>query len=86
VHGVLLRHQIASSSHTISAELAGSTVARRLGLGARSAVLVLTRTRFDAEGRVREHNRHMIDPATYEFTFSAEGDAPAAGELRAVAA
>jgi DNA-binding GntR family transcriptional regulator len=86
VHGVLLRHPIASSTHTISAELAGSTVARRLGLAARSAVLLLTRTRFDAKGRVREHNRHMIDPTAYEFTFSAEGDAPAAGQLRAVAA
>ncbi|MBY0318340.1 MAG: GntR family transcriptional regulator [Reyranella sp.] len=84
VHSVLLRHPIASSTHTIGAELAGTTVAQRLGLTARAAILVLTRTRFDAQGRAREHNRHAIDPSTYEFTFSAEGDAP--GELRAVAA
>lgn len=84
VHSVLLRHPIASSTHTIGAELAGTTVAQRLGLTARAAILVLTRTRFDAQGRAREHNRHAIDPSAYEFTFSAEGDAP--GELRAVAA
>ena len=84
MHSVLLRHPIASSTHTIGAELAGSTVAQRLGVNPRSAVLVLTRTRFDAKGRAREHNRHVIDPSAYEFTFSAEGDA--AGELRAVAA
>jgi DNA-binding GntR family transcriptional regulator len=84
VHSVLLRHPIASSTHTIGAELAGSAVAQRLGINPRSAVLVLTRTRFDAQGRAREHNRHVIDPSAYEFTFSAEGDAP--GELRAVAA
>lgn len=85
VHSVLLRHPIASSTHAIGAELAGSTVAKRLGIPARSAVLVLTRTRFDAQGRVREHNRHAIDSTAYEFTFSSEGDALASGELRAVA-
>lgn len=84
VHSVLLRHPIASSTHTIGAELAGAAVAQRLAINARSAVLVLTRTRLDAQRRVREHNRHVIDPSTYEFTFSAEGDA--VGELRAVAA
>lgn len=84
VHSVLLRHPIASSTHTIGAELAGASVAQRLGINARAAVLVLTRTRFDAQGRAREHNRHAIDPSAYEFTFSAEGDA--VGELRAVAA
>lgn len=84
VHNVLLRHPIASSTHTIGAELAGAAVAQRLGINPRSAALVLTRTRFDAKGRVREHNRHVIDPSAYEFTFSAEGDA--VGELRAVAA
>jgi DNA-binding GntR family transcriptional regulator len=84
VHSVLLRHPIASSTHTIGAELAGAAVGQRLGVNARSAVLVLTRTRFDVQGRVREHNRHAIDPSAYEFTFSAEGEAP--GELRAVAA
>jgi GntR family transcriptional regulator len=84
MHSVLLRHPIASSTHTIGAELAGAIVAQRLGINPRSAVLVLTRTRFDAKGRAREHNRHVIDPTAYEFTFSAEGDA--VGELRAVAA
>jgi DNA-binding GntR family transcriptional regulator len=84
VHSVLLRHPIASSTHAIGAELAGTAVAQRLGISARNAVLVLTRTRFDADGRAREHNRHVIDPSAYEFTFSAEGEAP--GELRAVAA
>ena len=86
VHSTLLRHPIASSTHAIGAELAGTTVAQRLGIKARSAVLVLTRTRFDAHGCAREHNRHVIDPSAYEFTFSSEGDAPASGELRAVAA
>ncbi len=86
MHSTLLRHPIASSTHTIGAELAGTVVAHRLGINARSAVLVLTRTRFDAQGRAREHNRHAIDPSAYEFTFSSEGDAFAAAELRAVAA
>jgi DNA-binding GntR family transcriptional regulator len=86
VHSVLLRHPIASSRHTIGAELAGTVAAKRLEIKARSAVLVLTRTRFDAQGRVREHNRQTIDPSAYEFTFSDEGDALTSGELRAVAA
>ena len=86
VHSLLLRHPIASSRHTIGAELAGVAVAKRLGIKARSAVLVLTRTRLDVQGRVREHNRQTIDPSAYEFTFSDEGDALASGALRAVAA
>ncbi|CAN5901053.1 GntR family transcriptional regulator [soil metagenome] len=86
VHRVLLRHPVASATNAIGAELAGATVARRLGIGARSAVLVLTRTRFDAAGGAREHNRFTIDPSAYEFTFSAKGDVPASAELRAVAA
>jgi GntR family transcriptional regulator len=86
VHNVLLHHPIASSTNAIGAELAGAIVARRLGIGARSAVLVLTRTRFDAQGRVREHNRFTVDPSAYEFTFSARGDLPAAAVVRAVAA
>lgn len=86
VHSVLLRHPIASSANAIGAELAGATVARRLGIGARSAVLVLARTRFDAQGRVREHNRFTVDPSAYEFTFSAKGGVPAAAMVRAVAA
>lgn len=86
VHSVLLRHPIASSANAIGAELAGAIVARRLAIGARSAVLVLTRTRFDAQGQVREHNRFTVDPSAYEFTFSAKGDAPSAAMVRAVAA
>ena len=86
VHRLILRHPIASSTNAISAEIAGATVARRLGIGARSAVLVLTRTRFDALGRVREHNRFTVDPSAYEFTFSTRGDVPAAAVLRTVAA
>lgn len=72
--------------NAISAELAGATIARRLGIGARSAVLVLTRTRFDAQGRVREYNRFTVDPSAYEFTFSTKGDVSASAGLRAVAA
>ena len=86
VHTALLLHPIASSTNTIGAELAGATVARRLGVGARSAVLVLTRTRYDAQGKVREHNRFTVDPSAYEFTFSARGDRPATAVVRAVAA
>lgn len=86
VHSVLLRHPIASSTSAIGAELAGATVARCLGIGARSAVLVLTRTRFDAQGRVREHNRFTVDPSAYEFIFSTKGDVSVSAELRAVAA
>jgi DNA-binding GntR family transcriptional regulator len=86
VHNVLLRHPIASSTNAIGAELAGAIVARRLGISPRSAVLVLTRTRFDLQGRVREHNRFTVDPSAYEFTFSAKGDLPAATVVRAVAA
>lgn len=81
-----LRHPIASASNVISAGLAGATVARRLGIGARSAVLVLTRTRFDARGQVREFNRFTVDPSAYEFTFSTKGDVAASAGLRAVAA
>jgi len=86
VHRLMLRHPIASSTNAISAEIAGATVARRLDIGARSAVLVLTRTRFDAQGRVREHNRFTVDPSAYEFTFSTKGDVAAAAVLQAVAA
>ncbi len=86
VHSLLLRHPIASAMNAISAELAGATIARRLGIGARSAVLVLTRTRFDAQGRVREYNRFTVDPSAYEFTFSTKGDVSASAGLRAVAA
>lgn len=86
VHSVLLRHPIASSANAIGAELAGANVARRLAIGARSAVLVLTRTRFDAQGQVREHNRFTVDPSAYEFTFQARGDVPTAAMVRAVAA
>ncbi len=86
VHSVLLRHPIASSTNSIGAELAGATVARRLAIGARNAVLVLTRTRFDAQGRVREHNRFTVDSRAYEFTFQAGGDVPTAAMVRAVAA
>lgn len=86
VHTALLHHPIASSTNAIGAELAGAAVARRLGIGARSAVLVLTRTRFDAQGRVREHNRFTVDPQAYEFTFQARGNVPTAAMVRAVAA
>jgi GntR family transcriptional regulator len=86
VHRLMLLHPIASSNNAISAEIAGTTVARRLDIGARSAVLVLTRTRFDVQGRVREHNRFTVDPSTYEFTFSTKGDVAAAAVLRTVAA
>ena len=86
VHSVLLRQPIASSTNAIGAELAGATVARRLAISARSAVLVLTRTRFDAQGQVREHNRFTVDPSAYEFTFSAKGDARTAAMVRAIAA
>ena len=86
VHSVVLRHPIATSTNAIGAELAGATVARRLGIGARSAVLVLTRTRFDAHGVLREHNRFTVDPSAYEFTFSAQGHSSVSAELRAVAA
>jgi GntR family transcriptional regulator len=86
VHRLMLHHPIASSTNAISAEIAGATVARRLEIGARSAVLVLTRTRFDAQGRVREHNRFTVDPSAYEFTFSTQGDVAAAAVLQAVAA
>ena len=86
VHRLMLHHPIASSTNAISAESAGATVARRLDIGARSAVLVLTRTRFDAQGRVREHNRFTVDPSAYEFTFSTKGDVAAAAVLQAVAA
>lgn len=86
VHSVMLHHPIASSTNAIGAELAGTAVGRRLGVGARSAVLVLTRIRFDAQGRVREHNRFTLDPSAYEFTFSAKGAVAAPAVLRAVAA
>jgi DNA-binding GntR family transcriptional regulator len=86
VHSVLLRQPIASSTNAIGAELAGATVARRLAIGARSAVLVLTRTRLDAQGQVREHNRFTVDPSAYEFTFSAKGDVSTAAMVRAIAA
>ena len=86
VHRLMLHHPIASSANAISAEIAGATVARRLDIGARSAVLVLTRTRFDAQVRVREHNRFTVDPSAYEFTFSTKGDVAAAAVLQAVAA
>jgi GntR family transcriptional regulator len=85
VHSMVLRHPIASATNAISAEIAGATVARRLEIGARSAVLVLTRTRFDAQDRVRELNRFTVDPAAYEFTFTTKGDLPAAAVLRSVA-
>ena len=49
-------------------------------------MLVLTRTRFDAQGQVREHNRFTVDPSAYEFTFSAKGDARTAAMVRAIAA
>jgi GntR family transcriptional regulator len=85
VHRALLRHPIASSTNAIGAELAGATVARRLGISPRSAVLVLTRTRLDALGRPREYNRFTIDPAAYEFTFSTKDELAAAAMVRAVA-
>ena len=47
---------------------------------------MLTRTRFDAQGQAREHNRFTVDPSSYEFTFSTKGDVSLAAELRAVAA
>ena len=74
VHRLILRHPIASSTNAISAGIAGATVGRCLGLGARSAVLVLTRTRFDIQGHVREHNRFTADSSAYAFTFSTMGN------------
>jgi GntR family transcriptional regulator len=86
VHRLILRHPIASSTNAIGAEIAGATVGRRLGIGARSAVLVLTRTRYDIQGHVREHNRFTVDPSAYAFTFSTRGDVAAEAVLRSVAA
>lgn len=86
VHSMMLHHPVTSSTNAIGAELAGATIARRLGIGARSAVLVLTRVRFDAQGRAREHNRFTLNPSAYEFTFSGKGDVPASAVSRGLAA
>jgi GntR family transcriptional regulator len=86
LHGEILNHPITAATISIGAELAGSAAARLLGIRPRSAVLVLTRSRFDAHGKAREHNRFTIDPSAYEFTFSAVGEVPVSAILRSHAA
>lgn len=85
LHGEILHHPIATTSTSISAELADQDVAKRLGIRVKSAVLILARSRFDAQGRVREYNRFSIDPSSYEFTLSS-GSSAISAALRLVAA
>jgi GntR family transcriptional regulator len=72
LHGEILQHPIAATATSISAEPAGSTVAKRLGVRLRSAVLVLVRSRYDAQNSLREYNRFSIDPSCYEITLSTD--------------
>jgi DNA-binding GntR family transcriptional regulator len=86
LHGEMLQHPIAATTNSISAELAGSTVAKRLGVRLRSAVLVLVRSRHDAQGRLREYSRFSIDPSCYEFTLATDNSSSMLAALNAVAA
>jgi DNA-binding GntR family transcriptional regulator len=86
LHGEILHHPIAATTTSISAELAGSTVAKRLGVRLRSAVLVLVRSRYDAQNRLREYNRFSIDPSCYELTLSTDNSPSMRAALNVVVA
>jgi DNA-binding GntR family transcriptional regulator len=86
LHGEIMHHPITATTTSISAELAGSTVAKRLGVRLRSAVLVLVRSRYDAQNRLREYSRFSIDPSSYEFTLSTDHSPSMRAALNVVAA
>jgi GntR family transcriptional regulator len=84
LHVDVLGKPVVSSTTSISARLVTAAVARRLAIRARGAVLVLVRSRFDANGGLREYLRFLVDPSAYEFTLSDEVRAQSVTVTRAV--
>ena len=73
MHAELLRRPIVSTTLSISAAIAGSVTARLLSIGRRDAVLVLSRSRYDERGCLRDASRFTADPSRHELTFSVTG-------------
>jgi GntR family transcriptional regulator len=86
LHADVLRHPVATTTMSITAEMASGTVARQLEMKSRSPVLILIRSRFDSQQRLREYLRFIVDPKSYEFTLSFGDLAIPEAVLRAVAA
>ena len=79
IHTELLRRPVVTSTVRIGAELAGRGAGKRLMMPPHAAVLVLSRSRFDAGGQLRDHSRFIINPAAYEVTLTTNAPLPAPG-------
>lgn len=73
---------IARADMALRGGVSGAAIGRRLGLGPRAPVLVLTRVSYDGAGRALERTRFTVNSAAYEFTLSAEGPIPIVPALK----
>lgn len=69
IHTELLHRPVVASTVRIGAELAGRAIARLLAIKHQAPVLVLSRSRYDISGELRDFSRFTINPTAYELTF-----------------
>jgi GntR family transcriptional regulator len=69
--------RVASSQISIRAEAAGATVGRHLKLSARAPVMVLRRSAFGPDDKVKETGRISLRSDAYELVCTAHGLGPA---------
>lgn len=86
IHAEILRRPVVSATMHISAQLAGTQAARHLRLRSRAPVLILTRSRFDAAGCIRDHSRFTVNPVAFDLTVSTDVRSEALPARRYVAA
>jgi len=79
----LLGRAIAQASVAVRGRLAGRAIARLLGVSPKSAVLVLNRVSYDAQGAPLETTAFVVNSDTYEFTLESQGPLPINRALKA---
>ena len=84
IHAEILRRPVVTSTTQVSAAKAGTATGRVLRMDAEGAVLVLTRSRFDGRGELRDHSRFTLNPAFYQLTLTTGSRQPKSATLKAV--
>ena len=72
IHADMLNRPTVTSTTRVGAEIAGKQAAALLQIRARDAVLLLTRSRYDGDGILRDHSRFTINPVTYQLTIPSD--------------